>query len=253
MPRVTLLSCIFLVHLIFDFNTVLAQDKIMVHADEMPYFTGCSEFNNQPEEKRQCSNYNLVSFISSHLKYPEEAKKEGLEGTVIVSFVISDSGQVKDPYVLKDIGGGCGEEALSILQNMPLWESGKHEGQKVNVKLNLPIKFTLSGAGASTKYRILWGNIKGKYITKKEIKASLLESITVKGPYGEDIPTTEVIIAYERKNKFLDAVGQSKMNDEQKRLLKKARKKGIITFSATIQVGGEFIEVDREFEVVKTK
>ena len=251
MPRVTFLFCIFLIQLVLGTYTAIAQDKLMVHADEMPYFSGCTEFDKKPEEKRQCSNYNLVSFISSHLKYPEEAKREGLEGTVIVSFVITKEGKVEDPYVLKDIGGGCGEEAISILKNMPLWESGIDKGEKVNVKLNLPVKFKLSGAGVSTKYRILWGNIKSKTITKKEIKENLLESILVKGPYGEDISPTEVIIAYERKNTFLDAIGKGKISTEQKRLLKKAKKKGIITISATLQIKGEFIEVDREFEVVK--
>ena len=249
MPRITFLYCILL--LIFVAGTATAQDKIIVHADEMPYFPGCNDFENNAEGKRKCSNYNLVSFISTHLKYPEEAKKEGLEGTVIVSFVIDKEGQVKDPFVLKDIGGGCGDEALSILQNMPLWEAGKHEGAKVNVKLNLPVKFTLSGEGVSTKYRILWGNINSKVITKKEIKANLLEPIQVKGPYGKDVSPTEVIIAYERKNKFIDATGQGKVTEEQKRLLKQARKKGIITISTTLQINGEFIEVDREFEVVK--
>ena len=253
MPRITLLFCIFLLHMILGSNVVFAQDKLMVHADEMPYFPGCNDFENNIEGKRKCSNYNLVSFISTHLKYPEKAKKEGIEGTVIVSFVITKEGKVIDPYVLKDIEGGCGDEALSILRNMPLWEPARHEGKIVNVKLNLPVKFTLSGAGVSTKYRILWGNIKSKTITKNEIKANLLESILVKGPYGEDIPATEVIIAYERKNKFIDAVGQSKINTEQKRLLKNARKKGIITISVTLQVKGEFVEVDREFEVVKRK
>ena len=253
MPRIILLFCIFFIQMIFGSDVVFAQDKLMVHADEMPYFPGCNDFGNDTEGKRNCSNYNLVSFISTHLKYPEEAKKEGLEGTVIVSFVITKDGTVTDPYVLKDIGGGCGEEALTILKNMPLWEPAIHQGEKVNVKLNLPVKFNLSSGGVSTKYRILWGNVKSKTITKKEIKANLLESILVKGPYGEDIPTTEIIIAYERKNKFLDAVGQGKINTEQKRLLKKVRKKGIVTFSATLQIKGEFIEVDREFEVVKRK
>jgi hypothetical protein len=68
-----------------------------------------------------------------------------------------------------------------------------------------------------------------------------------------NIKPTDVIVAYERKKKFLDAAGQAKIDDAQRWVLKKARKGGIITFSASIQEGGEFIEVDREFRVVKTK
>ncbi len=229
------------------------EGENMVHVDEMPYFPGCNDFEGNPEGKRKCSNYNLVSFISTTLKYPEEAKKETLEGTVIMSFVVTNEGYVKDAFVLKDIGGGCGQAALNVIENMPRWEPGVHQGKKVNVKLNLPVKFSLSSGGVSSKYRVLWGNTKGKTITKQEIKDNLLESITVRDPYGEEIAVTEVIIAYERKKKFIDAIGLSKVNVAQKRLLKKARKKGILTFSATIQKDGQFIEVDREFEVIKAK
>ena len=233
---------------------IRAQDnEVLVHADVMPYFPGCNDFEGNADGKRKCSNYNLVGFISTTLQYPDEAKTQNVEGTVIVSFVVNTDGNIQDAFVLKDIGGGCGEAALAVIEQMPLWEAGIDNGKKVKVKLNLPIKFGLSGEGISSKYRILWGDISGKSITKKEIKANLLQSINVRGPYGENVPATEVIIAYERKNRFLDAIGKGKINEDQKRVLKKARKKGIITISATIQENGEFVEVDREFEVVKRK
>lgn len=227
------------------------KGDILVHADVMPYFSGCNDFEGNPNGKRKCSNYNLVGFISTNLKYPEEAKKEAIEGTVLVSFVVTKAGYIEDAFVLKDIGGGCGEEAIAVIENMPRWEPGIHEGKKVNVKLNLPVKFSLSNGGVSSKHRVLWGNINGKTISKKQIKANLLESITVRDPYGKSIPVTEVIIAYERKKKFLDAIGKGKISLNQKRLLKRVRKKGIVTISATVQEDGQFIEVDREFEVVK--
>jgi len=250
MSRFILPICLLLISTL----SVHAQDgKNMVHVDEMPYFPGCNDFEDNPDGKRKCSNYNLVSFISTTLKYPEEAKKETLEGTVIMSFVVTHEGYVKDAYVLQDIGGGCGQAALAVVENMPRWEPGIHEGKKVNVKLNLPVKFSLSSGGVSSKYRVLWGNTNGRKITKQEIKDNFLESITVRGPYGEEIAVTEVIIAYERKKKFIDAIGLSKINTAQKRLLKRVRKKGMLTFSATIQKDGQFIEVDREFEIVKSK
>ncbi len=252
MSKFIICCCFTLLGLIFLPHSSHAQDgNALTHADVMPYFPGCNDFEGDPEGKRKCSNYNLVGFISTTLKYPEEAKAEALEGTVLVSFVVGQDGTVRDAFILKDIGGGCGEEALSVIHKMPRWEAGIHKGKKVDVKLNLPIKFTFAGNGVSSKYRVLWGDLKGKTITKKQIKENLLKSITVRGPYGETISTTEIIIAYERKNKFLDAVGSGKINNNQKKLLKRARRKGIITISATIQEDGEFVEVDREFEIVK--
>ena len=213
----------------------------------------CNDFEGNPDGKRRCSNDNLIGFISTTLKYPEEAKEQGISGTVIVSFVVQKDGFIKDAFILKDIGAGCGEAAVALVDKMPRWEAGIKDNKKVNVKLNLPIKFSFSGQGTTSKYRLLWGEIKGKTITKKEIKKNLLNSVAVRGPYGENVQATEIIVAYERKKKFLDAVGQNKMDDNQRWVLKRARKGGIITFSATIQEDGEFIEVDREFSVVKKK
>ena len=99
----------------------------------------------------------------------------------------------------------------------------------------------------------MWGEINSKAITRKEIRENLLNPITVRGPYGEEKIASEVIIAYERKKKFLNATGNQKLNINQQRILKSARKKGIITISATIQEKGDFIEVDREFLVKKRK
>jgi len=254
MSKFIIICCFTFLALIFLPPCSIAQDGVaLTHADVMPYFPGCNDFEGNPDGKRKCSNYNLVGFISTTLKYPEEAKKETLEGTVIVSFIINKDGYIQDAFILKDIGGGCGEEALAVVEKMPRWEAGMHKGKKVNVKLNLPIKFNFSGDGVSSKYRVLWGDLKGKTLSKKEIKENLLESISVRGPYGETIPVTEVIIAYERKNRFLDAIGQGRINVNQKKLLKRARRKGIITISATIQQEGKFVEVDREFEIVKNK
>ncbi len=242
-----------IVFLPIQLSLVAQSDETLVHVDVMPYFPGCNDFEGHPEGKRRCSNDNLVGFISTTLQYPEEAKAQGIAGTVIVSFVVQKDGTIKDAFILKDIGGGCGEQALAVVDQMPLWEPGVNNNKKVNVKLNLPIKFSFSGQGATSKYRLLWGEIKGKTITRKEIKRNLLNSVAIRGPYGENIKPSEVIVAYERKKKFLDAAGQSKIDDAQRWVLKKARKGGIITFSASIQEDGEFIEVDREFRVVKKK
>ena len=252
MPYKLFLSCLVFLSLHMSSINLSAQDgQTYTTVDVMPYFPGCNDFEGNPEGKRKCSNYNLVGFISTTLQYPESAKAESITGTVIVSFVVDKDGTVRDPKIVKDIGGGCGEEALAVIGKMPRWEAGIQNKIKVNVKLNLPIKFSFAGQDTSTKHRLLWGEIKGSKISRKEIKDNLLNSVVIRDQFGETITATEIIVAYERKKKFLDSVGQSKLDDNQKRILKKARKGGIITFSATIQEGGEFIEVDREFTVVK--
>lgn len=243
------LLTIFLCLNFVNFN--YGQDQVLVHVDEMPYFPGCSDFGeNQKKAKRTCSNDNLVYFIANNIKYPEAAKNERLEGTVLVSFVVDKKGYLKDPFVLRDIGGGCGEAALEVVKQMVRWEPGKNEGKFVNVKLNLPIKFSLSG-GSAVGHTISWGMLKGAKVTKKELKKNIEEAVIVRDAFGNTVNVTELIFAYERKKKFLDALSKGHVNADQRRLLKKVKKGGILVVSATIQQGAEFVEVDREFEIVK--
>jgi len=73
------------------------------------------------------------------------ARESGIEGTVYVTFVIERDGSVTDVKILRSIGGGCDDEAIRVVRNMPKWEPGKQRGKPVRVQFNMPIKFTLSG------------------------------------------------------------------------------------------------------------
>ena len=86
-----------------------------------------------------------MKFLQDNIKYPIMAKESGIQGTVYVTFVVERSGAVTDVKILRGIGGGCDEEALRVVKNMPKWEPGKQRGKPVRVQFNMPIKFTLSG------------------------------------------------------------------------------------------------------------
>ena len=85
----------------------------------------------------------MMKYIQSNMKYPAIAKENGIEGTVIVSFEVSKSGDIQKVQVARGIGGGCDEEAVRVVRSMPNWKPGKHNGQAVKVSFNLPIKFKL--------------------------------------------------------------------------------------------------------------
>ena len=228
-----------------------AQNEVLVHADVMPFFAGCNDFGTNYKAKRKCSNDNLVHHIRLNLKYPEEAKDNGVEGTVLISFVVDELGYINEPYILKDIGGGCGEAALDVVNKMGRWEAGIHQGRKVKVKLNMPIKFSLSSDGEVGGYSINWGSIKGKKVNRKTLKANLEEAVIVRDGFGNPVNTTELIVAYERKKKFLDSISKGHLNAAQRKMIKKVRKGGILTLSATVQKDAGFIEVDKEYEIIK--
>ncbi len=85
-----------------------------------------------------------IKFLQSNIKYPEDALKVGIQGTVFVTFVIQSDGAVTHVKILRGIGGGCDEEALRVVKMMPNWIPGMDNGKKVTVQFNLPIKFALA-------------------------------------------------------------------------------------------------------------
>jgi protein TonB len=85
----------------------------------------------------------LYKYLGENIKYPQMAKESGIQGRVFVTFVVERNGSVTDVRVLRGIGGGCDEEAIRVVQNMPKWTPGKQRGKSVRVQYNLPVKFTL--------------------------------------------------------------------------------------------------------------
>jgi protein TonB len=83
-------------------------------------------------------------YLSSNLKYPTQARRMGIEGTVYVVFVVNTDGSIQDVEILRGIGGGCDEEAMRVVAAAPNWEPGKQRGKPVRVKMRLPIRFKLS-------------------------------------------------------------------------------------------------------------
>ena len=82
-------------------------------------------------------------FLVENIKYPEEALKKGVTGTVYISFIIEKDGTLTSAKVMRGIGSGCDEEALRVVKMMPKWNPGEQKGKPVAVQFNLPIKFKL--------------------------------------------------------------------------------------------------------------
>lgn len=80
--------------------------------------------------------------IYEHLKYPEIARQAGIEGRVVVRFIINEEGQVINPEVVRGIGGGCDEAAVRAVQQVE-FTPGRQRGRAVRVRYSLPIVFRL--------------------------------------------------------------------------------------------------------------
>ncbi|MCB9080448.1 MAG: energy transducer TonB [Lewinellaceae bacterium] len=121
-------------------------DDIFFVVEDMPLFPGC-ENEKTKEEKRQCSDRKVLEYVFKHLKCPVIARENGIEGTAVVQFVIDTDGTVTDVSILKDIGGGCGEEAARVINGMNedniKWTPGRQRGRPVKVQFRLPVRFKL--------------------------------------------------------------------------------------------------------------
>jgi periplasmic protein TonB len=86
----------------------------------------------------------MYKFINKHLRYPSAAQSQGLEGNVILTFVVSATGEISDIKILQDIGGGAGEEARRVVAKMPRWRPGQQHQRAVPVRFTLPVRFRLN-------------------------------------------------------------------------------------------------------------
>ena len=90
-------------------------------------------------------NEALYAFINKKLRYPSQARRIGVQGTVFLSFVVDRNGKMVDIEIAKGIGAGCDEEVLRIFEkNPPKWNPGKQRGVPVKVKQMIPVKFILN-------------------------------------------------------------------------------------------------------------
>ena len=89
-----------------------------------------------------------MEYIFSNLKYPKTAIEKGLEGNVIVRFVVNKKGRISEIEILKDPGEGCGKAVKDLVESMnkmpQKWIPGKLKGKKVNVTYTLPVMFKLT-------------------------------------------------------------------------------------------------------------
>lgn len=85
----------------------------------------------------------MMSWISNHLKYPAIAAENGIEGKVIVQFVVGKNGAIRDANIVRALNPSCDKEALRVVNSMPRWIPGKQNGKEVSVKFTLPITFRL--------------------------------------------------------------------------------------------------------------
>lgn len=86
----------------------------------------------------------LMEYLSKNIKYPKDAQKSGIQGRVLVTFIVEKDGKISDPKVLKSVHKSLDKEALSVVKSMPKFEPGSLNGKVVRTKYTLPVTFKLN-------------------------------------------------------------------------------------------------------------
>jgi protein TonB len=84
-----------------------------------------------------------MQWLNSNIKYPVIAAENGIQGRVVVQFVVSKTGAISDAKVLRGVDPSLDREALRVVNSMPNWTPGKQNGTTVNVRYTLPVTFRL--------------------------------------------------------------------------------------------------------------
>jgi TonB family protein len=86
----------------------------------------------------------FMRYMMYEIKYPEKAFKEGTQGMVVVQFIVTKTGDVKEPTVVRSISPELDAEALRVIGKSPKWNPGTVGGEPVDVRYTVPVKFSLS-------------------------------------------------------------------------------------------------------------
>lgn len=85
----------------------------------------------------------LLQYIIDHVKYPEDALMNRIQGTVILRFVVSSTGDIKDVELIRSVDPLLDNEAIRVISGMPRWKPGKQDGHAVPVYFNIPVVFRI--------------------------------------------------------------------------------------------------------------
>ena len=105
------------------------ENKVFDIVEQMPSFPG------GPAQ--------LMKWLAEHVQYPAVAQENGVQGRVIIAFVVERDGSITDVNVVRSVDPSLDKEAARVVRNMPKWIPGKQNGAPVRVKYNVPVTFRL--------------------------------------------------------------------------------------------------------------
>ncbi len=148
----------------------------------------------------------LMKFLSQNVKYPVKAQEAGVQGRVILQFVVNQDGSVSDVEVVRGVDSNLDAEAIRVVKAMPKWIPGTQKGKAVRVKYTLPINFKLDGNTKIVKPLVVVDGVEKpadfdfSTINPADIqKIDVLKDASATATYGEKGKNGVVIITMKKK------------------------------------------------------
>jgi protein TonB len=110
--------------------------------EQKPYYKDCEDVLD-PVAEMQCTHIKVLRMVSSSARYPNRPKEMGIEGTVVVGFVINKKGEVTDLEVLESVHPDLDKEAVRAVSNLPNFIPGSQQGRNVSVSYRIPVTFRM--------------------------------------------------------------------------------------------------------------
>ena len=107
--------------------------------DEQQIFQVVEENPEFPGGMKEC-----MKFLNNNIKYPQISQENGVQGRVIIQFVVNADGSIVDPVVVRGVDPYLDKEALRVIKLMPKWKPGKQRGKAVRVRYTQPVLFRLN-------------------------------------------------------------------------------------------------------------
>lgn len=117
------------------------EDEIFMIVENMPALGDCKRLRG--DERHQCTQLEIIKYVTKNTKYPPIAKDAGIQGTVFVYFVVGKDGKVADSKVLRPVDSRLDAEALRVINSLPDFEPGQQRGKPVKVQYTIPVKFII--------------------------------------------------------------------------------------------------------------
>lgn len=161
LPKVPKPTVVYTINIVDD-ETLVDEDYVINAdidpTDSVPVYTPMPAMKDEEEDNTQEEIFKVVesmpvfpggekalyAFLQNNMTYPAMAKEAAISGKVYVTFVVEKDGSITEVRLLRGIGGGCDEEALRVVKNMPDWTPGRQRNIPVRVQFILDVKFTLA-------------------------------------------------------------------------------------------------------------